>query len=220
MAPKTKKIPSTQEQERANYWLERALKMWQAKREYSYKWEEYEKVFKLFTDKREGEDEWRASFADTWSFATIKTAQAAFVDSKVMPVITQHEDADSSKASDIRDLYVDNGEKGNQERELYYVRLDAFKLGMGFLKTAFVEDKREVYTIESFDPETNSIKYKKEEKKDFDDVKTVRVSPWLMLVDEQARADFSTARDCIELELLPYDEAKRKYSHMVGKKIF
>src|SRR3990167_1433041 len=41
-----------------------------------------------------------------------------------------------------------------------------------------------------------------------------------MLVDEQARADFSTARDCIEVELLPYDEAKRKYAHMVGKEVF
>src|SRR3990167_4836771 len=41
-----------------------------------------------------------------------------------------------------------------------------------------------------------------------------------MLVDEQARADFGTARDCIELELLPYEEAKRKYAHFVGEEVF
>ena len=219
MASKKKTI-SEKEQERVTYWLNRAKKMWEAKQEYSRRWEEYEKVYHLFVEKREGEDERRASFSDSWSFATVKTAQSAFVDSRVMPVITQHEDDDTSKASDIRDLYIDNAEKGNLDRELYYTRLDALKLGMGFLKTVYVEDKRNVYTIEKFDPETNKIIYKKEEKKDFDDVKTVRVSPWMMLVDDQTRADFGTARDCIELEIIPYDEAKRKYAHLVGEEVF
>jgi hypothetical protein len=216
----TQVIPTEKEMERANYWLKRATRMWEAKQHYSHRWEDYERTYKLFTDKRDGEDAWRESLADTWSFATIKTAQAAFVDSQISPVISHHEDDDQMKSRDQQDLYKDNAEKGNIQSENYYYRLDAFKLGTGFLKTTYVEDKRDVFSITKFDAETGTLVYKKEEVTDFNDPKSVRVSPWLMLVDDQAKADFGTARDCIELEIIEKEEAKRKYGHLIGEKAF
>lgn len=187
-----------------------------AKNEYSRNWATYEKIWKLFEEKRSGEDEWRESLPDTWLFATIKTAQAAFSDSKVLPIISRHEDEDQFKAKDRTDLYNDIAEKGDLDLELYYARLDAFKLGNGFLETVYVKDTRKVQEIKMFDPETNEFEYEEKEINDFDDPKTQRVSPYFMLVDEMARANWDTARDCIKIEVLGNDEAKRKYASLIG----
>src|SRR3990167_1572748 len=126
-----------EQKKRQQFIMKRASEMLLAKEKYSKEWPDYEKAFRMAMSSREGEDAWRADLPDTWNFATIKTAQAAFVDSKVIPTIIRHRDDPSSKASDLKDLYVDISEKGNQDQELYYTRLDAFKLGNGFTKTIY-----------------------------------------------------------------------------------
>ena len=188
------------------------------KEQYSKKWPEYEKQWKMLKEGRTGNDKWRADLPDTWSFATVKTAQAAFVDSKVTPVIIKHEDDPSTKAQDLKDLYTDVAEKGNQDLELYYLRLDSFKLGNGYGKTIYVKNARTVWDIEKFDPEKNEFKWKKREINEFDDPKTIRVSPYLMLIDDLAKADWNTVRDLIELEVLGRDEAEARYGHLVDFK--
>src|SRR3990167_3718889 len=207
--------PDKEFNKRANFILKRAHSMLQAKEQYSRNWPEYEKQFRMALEGRTGKDKWRADLPDTWGFATIKTAQAAFVDSKVVPTIIRHEDDPTSKATDLKDLYIDVAEKGNQDNELYFLRLDAFKLGNGYGKTVYIKDTRTVWEIEKFDPETNEFKWKKKEISEFDDPKTLRVSPHLMLVDDLARADWNTVRDCIELEVMGRDEAEAKYGHLV-----
>jgi len=212
---KEKKTPPlTVKQTRVNLLIERVKRMHEAKQRYSDKWEEYERVWKMFREERTGEDAWRANLVDTWSFATIKTAQAAFVDSKVSPVIRGHEDEDQMKARDLRDLYFDIAEKGELDLEMYYTRLDSFKLGMGITKTVYVRDDRMIHSIQKFDPIENTIKYKEETIQDFDDPKTIRVSPYLFLIDEMARGSINSARRCAEIEVLGYDDAKRIYSHL------
>ena len=158
--------------------------MTKVKEIYSRNWALYERSWRMVEEGRVGEDEWRADLPQTWDFATIKTAQSAFVDSKVQPVIVRHEDEPSSKAEGLRDLYMDVAEKGNLKGELYYVRLDTFKLGNGFLKTIYIKDKRPVWEIEKFDPATNEFKWKKKDRSEFDDPKSVRESPYLMLKDD------------------------------------
>src|SRR3990167_6381163 len=199
---------------RANYILARASSMSKVKEIYSRAWSDFEKSFKMIEEKRSGEDEWRASLPDTWSFATLKTAQAAFVDSKVVPTIIRHPDDLSSKAEDLRDLYTDISEKGNLDQELYFIRLDAFKLGNGYGKTIYVKDRRWVWDVEKFDPETGKFDWKKKEINDFDDPKTIRVSPYLILIDDLARADWNTVRDLIEVEVLGRDEAEARYGEL------
>lgn len=209
-------MPITPEQrKRTNTILKRAEDMNRAKSIYSRNWFTYEKIWKLIEEKRSGEDEWRASLPDTWSFATIKTAQSAFVDSKVIPVVIRHPDDPKSKAEDLQNLYVDIANKGNLDNELYFLRLDAFKLGNGYGKTIYVKDKRFVWEIDKFDPQTNEFKWKKKEINEFDDPKTLRVSPYLILIDDLARADWNTVRDLIEVEVMGRDEAEAKYGHLV-----
>lgn len=169
-------------------------------------------------EKRSGEDEWRASLPDTWSFATIKTAQAAFVDSKIVPIVLKHPDDLSSRASDLKDLYVDVAEKGNLDNELYFIRLDSFKLGNGYGKTIYVKDTRWVWEIKKFDPEKNEFEWVKKQINEFDDPKTLRVSPYLILIDNLARADWNTVRDCIEIEVMGRDEAEASYGHLLPAK--
>src|SRR3990167_3867603 len=166
---------SSEKIKRANFILSRADAMKKSKEVYSRNWAEYEKIWKMIQEKRTGDDAWRADLPETWTFATIKTAQAAFVDSKVVPTIIRHEDDPKSKSEDLRDLYTDIAEKGNLDLELYYVRLDAFKLGNGFTKTIYRKDKRTVYDIEKFDPKTETYTWKKKKIKDFDDPHTKRV---------------------------------------------
>jgi len=204
-----------EKRERATFILNRANAMNDAKQYYASKWRDYEKIWKMFDEKKEGDDAWRENLPDTWAFATIKTAQSAFVDSKVVPIITRHEDDDQMMASDLRDLYTDISEKGEIDTELYFARLDAFKLGMGFLETTYVEDKRKVMAIDRFDPDKNTIKYKESEIKDFDDPKTFRLSPYLVLVDDMATSDYNSIRDAIKIEVLSRDDAKDKYGHLV-----
>jgi len=212
----SKRKATDEERERVSFIVSRASTMRSAKDRYSRRWPDYERVWKLFDETRQGEDSWRAVHPDTWAFATIKTAQSAFANSKVRPVFSRHEDEDSAKPQDLRDLYEDNAQKGDLDMELYYARLDSFKLGMGFLETIYLEDRREVQNIKKFNPETNEFTYKKEEIKDFDDPKTRRVSPYFMLIDEACRADFgNTARDCIRIEVLDWEDAKNKYEHLI-----
>ena len=161
--------------------MKRAEKMHLSKKVYAKEWPEYERVFRQALSERTGEDEWRADLPDTWQFATIKTAQAAFVDSKVIPTIIRHADDPSSKATDLKDLYVDNSEKGNLDQELYYTRLDTFKLGNGFTKTVYVKDTRTIYDIKKFDSKTGEFTYKEKKIDAFADPKTIRVSPYLVL---------------------------------------
>lgn len=189
--------------------------MQRSKQPYSQKWAIYEKVWKMIEEKRDGEDEWRASLPDTWSYATIKTAQSAFVDSKVIPTIIRHPDDPESKAEDLKNLYTDIAEKGNLDSELYYLRLDAFKLGNGYGKTIYVKDTRFVWDIKKFDPEKNEYEWVKKEIKEFDDPKTLRVSPYLILVDDLARADWNGVRDCIEVEVIGRDEAEVRYGDLM-----
>ena len=148
---------------RANEILARASAMNRVKEIYSRSWADFEKSYKMVIEKRVGEDEWRASLPDTWSFATIKTAQSAFVESKVTPTVLRHPDDPSSKAEDLRDLYTDIAEKGNMDNELYFIRLDTFKLGNGYGKTIYVKDSRLILEIERFDPDTGEFKWKKKE---------------------------------------------------------
>src|SRR3990167_2120851 len=199
---------------RANTILERAYRMNQAKDIYARSWAVYEKIWKMIEEKKEGEDELRASLPDTWTFATIKTAQSAFVDSKVIPIIIRHKDDPKSKVEDLKNLYTDIAEKGNLDNELYYLRLDSFKLGNGYGKTIYVKDKRLIWEIEKFDPQTNEFKWKKKEINEFDDPKTLRVSPYLILVDDLARADWNTVRDLIEIEVMGRDEAEARYGRL------
>ena len=136
-------MPQTSEQrDRVSEITVRAFRMFTARDRYSRQWDEYSRVYKMFLEDRQGENAWRANLADTWSFATIKTAQASFVDSKVAPILIGHEDEDKTKAEDQKDLYDDISEKGELNMELYFVRLDAFKLGMGFIETLYVEDTK------------------------------------------------------------------------------
>src|SRR3990167_2663778 len=201
---------------RANEILSRASAMQKVKDVYSRKWAEYEKIWKMVAEKRDGEDEWRSSLPDTWCFETIKTAQSAFVDSSVIPTIIRHPDDPKSKAEDLKDLYVDIANKGNLDQELYYLRLDAFKLGNGYGKTIYVKDSRWIWDIKKFDPIKNEFKWGKKEINEFDDPKTIRVSPYLMLVDDLARANWNTVRDCIEVEVMGRDEAEAKYGHLLS----
>ena len=203
---------------RANEILARASAMNRVKNIYSQSWADFEKSYKMVIEKRTGEDEWRASLPDTWSFATIKTAQSAFVESKVIPTVLSHPDDPSSKAEDLRDLYTDIAEKGNMDNELYFIRLDTFKLGNGYGKTIYVKDSRPIWEIERFDPDTGEFKWKKKIKNDFDDPKTLRVSPYLILIDDLARADWNTTRDLIEVEVMGRDEAEARYGHLADFK--
>src|SRR3990167_973820 len=200
-----------EQKKRQQFIMKRASEMLLAKEKYSKEWPDYEKAFRMAMSSREGEDAWRADLPDTWNFATIKTAQAAFVDSKVIPTIIRHRDDPSSKASDLKDLYVDISEKGNQDQEIFYTRLDAFKLGNGFTKTIYFKDSRTIYDIEKFNPKTGEFKWKEKTINDFDDPKTIRVSPYLILKDDLARADWGTVRDLIELEVMGRDDAERLY---------
>jgi hypothetical protein len=209
-------VANREQLKRAVVIFERARKMKTAKEIYSRRWASYERIWKMIEEGRKGEDEWRADLPDTWPFATIKTAQAAFVDSKVIPTIIRHKDDPKSKAEDIKDLYVDISEKGNLDRELYNIRLDAFKLGNGYGKTVYVKDKRKIWEIEKFNPKTEEFTWKEKDITDFDDPKSTRVSPYLMLVDDLARADWNTVRDCIELEVMGTNEAKLKYGNLVN----
>lgn len=199
--------------DRRNQILKRVQDMKVAKEIYSQYWPQYDRVFKMVADSRTGEDEWRLALPDTWTFATIKTAESAFVDSKVIPTIIRHKDDPQSKSEDLRDLYTDTAEKGNLDQELYYARLDAFKLGNGFLKTVYFKDTRKIWEIESFDPETNNFTWKQREISEFDDPKTIRVSPYLVLVDDLARK--GNFRDLVELEVMGRDEAEAKYGHLL-----
>ena len=202
-------------QDRMQYIFSRVEKMKQAKDNYSVNWPAYEKQWKMFDEGKSGEDSWRASLPDTWAYATVKTAQSAFLDSEVMPVFARREDEDSSKATDLRDLYIYISDKGDLKQELYYARLDAFKLGNGFLELAYVDDEREVHEVKSYDADTRKIEYEKKKVKDFDDPRATRVSPYLMFVDELCRANFNTARDCAKVEILGYEDAKRIYGKYV-----
>ena len=195
--------------------LDRASRMKKSKDIYSVAWPEYEKIFKMVSESRTGEDKWRADLPDTWAFATIKTAQAAFVDSQVKPIVIRHEDDPKSKSDDIQDLYADIAEKGNLDLELYYARLDAFKLGNGYLQTVYTKDTRTIWEIKKFDPEKNEFEWKKKELDIFDDPKTVRVSPYLVLVDDLARADWNTVRDAFIIEVCGRDTAEARYGHLV-----
>ena len=199
---------------RANFIIDRADSMRRVKEIYSFRWPQYEKQWRMIEKGRSGEDEWRADLPETWSLATVKTAQSAFVDSKVVPSIIRHEDDPSSKALDLRDLYVDIAEKGNLDQVLYFTRLDVFKLGNGFTKTIYVKDKRKVWDIKKFNPKTDEFEWEEKEISDFDDPKTIRVSPYLVLKDDLAKADWNTVRDLIELEVMGRDEAEQKYGDL------
>ena len=209
---------TSEERERVSFIIKRLTKMKDAKDRYSRNWTEYERIWKLFLEERKGEDAWRANLPDTLPYATIKTEQAAFVDSKVSPIFSRHEDEDQMKPRDLADLYKDIAEKGNIDQELYYARLDAFKFGMGFLETTYIEDRRKVKEIQEFNPDKpEDIKFIEKEVKDFDDPKTVRVSPWLIFVDEKAQADFAnTADDYAKIEILSKERAKQKYAHLLA----
>lgn len=188
-----------------------------AKLLYSNRWMTYEKAWKMVEEERPDDEKWRANLPDTFAYSAIKTAQAAFIDSEVVPMFSRNQDDDLMRTDDMRDLYLDNALKGDQKMELYLARLDAMKLGTGFLFVSYEKDTRYQWDIDSFDPDTEKISYSLKTVNAFDDPKTTRISPYLVLVDEQTRADFKgTARDCIVLEIISRDEAKLKYGHLVG----
>lgn len=210
-------MPSGPETDRALYIRDRAVKMKAAKLLYSSRWQQYERHWKMLEEDRPDDEKWRANLPDTFVFAAIKTAQAAFIDSEVVPVFSRNQDDDLMRAIDMRDLYTDNARKGDQRMHLYLARLDAMKLGTGFLFTYYEEDAKYQWDIDTFDPETKAIKYTRKLVKQFDDPKSIRVSPYLVLMDEASRSDFKgTARDAILIEILSRAEAKLKYAHLVG----
>lgn len=208
---------TTEETKRASYIITRATRMKAAKLLYSNRWTNYERIWKMLEDERPEDEKWRANLPDTFAYAAIKTAQSAFIDSEVIPVFSKNQDEDMMRASDMRDLYTDIARKGDLRMQLYLARLDAMKLGTAFLFTYYEKDTKIRWDIDSFDPATEKIVYKRNEVNEFDDPKTVRISPYLVLIDEQTRADFkSTCRDAIILEIISRDEAKLKYGYLVG----
>lgn len=214
---KVRAIATTEEVKRANYIITRATRMKAAKLLYSNRWDGYERTWKMLEDVRPDDEKWRANLPDTFAYSAIKTAQSAFIDSEVVPIFSKNQDEDLMRATDMRDLYKDIARKGDLRMHLYLVRLDAMKLGTGFLFTYYEKDTKIRWDIDSFDPDSEKIIYTRKEVNDFDDPKTVRLSPYLVLVDEQTRSDFKgTCRDAIVLEILSRDEAKLKYGHMVG----
>ncbi len=209
--------PTTDETTRAVHIIERAQKMKAAKMLYSSRWWEFERTWKMLDEDRPDDEKWRANLPDTMAYASIMTAQAAFIDSKVVPVISKQQNDDMMRSSDLRDLYTSISKKGDLDNELYLARLDAFKLGTGFLFSYYEKDPRITWEIDSFNPETDKITYTRKIINRFDDVKTIRVSPYLVLVDETCRSDFhGTAKDAILIELITRSEAKMKYGHLFG----
>lgn len=205
------------ERERAVYIIERAWRMRTAKNIYSSRWWMYERAWKMMEEERPDDEKWRANLPDTMAYASIKTAQAAFIDSEVVPVFGKNEGDDLMKANDQRDLYVDVAKKGDLRFQLYLARQDAMKLGTAFLFTYPEKDTRVQWQIDTFNPETDETTYTRKTVNVFDDPKTVRVSPYLVLVDEQTRADFrGTCRDAIMVEIISREEAKLRYAHLIG----
>lgn len=202
---------------RATHIIERAWRMRNAKNIYSSRWWEYERTWKMVEDTRSDEDKWRANLPDTMAVAAIKTFESIYIDSEVVPVFGRNENDDLTRASDQRDLYVDVSKKGDLRFQLYLARKDAGKLGTGFLFVYPEKDTRIRWEIESFDPKTEEVKYTRKIVDVFDDPRSVRVSPYLVLIDEQARADFrGTARDACLIEIIPREEAQLRYAHLVG----
>lgn len=205
------------EMKRAVYIIERAGRMKAAKNIYSSRWWEYERIWKMLEEERPDDEKWRANLPDTMAYAAIKTAQSAFIDSEVVPVFGKNEDDDLMKADDMRDLYTDIAKKGDQQFQLYLARMDAFKLGTGFLFVYPQKDTRVRWEIDSFDPDTDKATYTRKTVDVFNDPKTERISPYLVLVDEQTRADFrGTARDGILIEIIPREEAQLRWAHLMG----
>lgn len=212
-----REVATEKEMTRAVKIIERAGRMKTAKNIYSSRWWEFERIWKMLEEDRPEDERWRANLPDTLMYSSIKTAQAAFVDSEVVPVFGKNEDDDMMRTNDMRDLYTDIAKKGDQKFQLYLARLDAFKLGTGFLYVYPEKDTRVRWEIDSFDPDTDKATYKRTTVDVFDDPKTLRVSPYLVLVDEQTRADFrGTARDAILVEICPREEAQLRYAHMMG----
>ena len=149
------KIQINEEQakrDRITFIMNRASKMKEAKDLYTKKWQKLEKLWRFYVEEKQGEDSWRSALADTWAYATVKTAEAAHADMKIVPIVTRHEDDDLRKDKDLQSLYTGIADKGDLDQEIGFANLDTFKLGNGFLETLYVNDEREVYNIDSFDP--------------------------------------------------------------------
>jgi len=203
-------MPNQKNQERVSFIYDRFTAMSEHKSRYSKFWPDYEKLWKRYRDDNTGEDAWQANTVDANVRATIDTALSAIVATSPYPNFIAQQERDRPKQAIVDQLYKFNFWKGNQELENYYIYLDALKLGQGFGKVIYLRDEREVQFPEKVNQETLEITYKKKTIYDYDDIKTVRVSPYRMYLDEFATSA-ENARDVIEEEILDIDEFHRKY---------
>lgn len=186
---------SKEDGEVLTYFQDRFTSMDAARKEYYDRFEEDEKLFRSYLETSRKAD-WQSKLFIPRIYGLVMASLSEFAINK--PDISVEPDgrSDALRSPYLRAVLYANWRKNKGNAEILFALLDVLKLGIGVLEVGYRRELRTVKEIETYDPETEDIKWKEKQIYDFDDVYFECVNPRYVWVDESANS-FGTANDAI-----------------------
>lgn len=186
------------------YWLRQDPLRIEAERE----WEQADKEYRMFIEEKDPDD-WHADVHLPDAFAGIQTQAQETIERRSRPTVVSTEESDEPLSEFCNDILTYNMNNTNYDYQYHLGKLSASIRGTAFFMDYWRHDKRIVKRPDSLN-EDGTIKYKDEERIDFDDDYTEWVPNEYILIDDKAR-DIDEAIDGFRREIINIDEFYRKY---------
>lgn len=186
------------------YWLRQDTLRTEAEAD----WEVADKEYRLFIEEKDPDD-WHADVHLPDAFAGIQTQAQETIERRSRPTVISTEDSDEPLTEFCNDILTYNMNNTNYDYQYHLAKLSASIRGTAFLMDYWRTDKRIVKVPESVNAD-GTIKYKDQDRIDFDDDYMEWVPNEYIYIDDKAR-DVDEAIDGFRREILNIDEFYRKY---------
>lgn len=161
------------------------------------------------------EDDWQSHLQLPDAFAAIQAQSQEDIERKARPHLTMTEETDEP-IQDFANAVMDyNMNNTGFDYQYFLAKLSAAIRGTAFLMDYWRTEKRVVKNVTGIDEATGELKYKDEERVDFDDDYTEWVPNEYIYVDEKAK-HVDEMIDFVRREILNIDVFHTKYGNKPG----
>lgn len=178
------------------------------------KWDQWQKQYEAWRPPR-SRDDWQSNIVPPFTTSVVESALSEMIDQTLQPQVQARTREDVPSATVINFVKDYTWEMGYGDVELYKAIKQVLTVGTTFWQDYYLQEKRKVKLIVSYDPKTGSEKYEEKEIFDFDDCYGEAVNVWDLFIDPQARTmnigPFK-AQDVIRRYIMHIDQFRATFS--------
>jgi len=151
------------------------------------KWDEHQKQYEAWRPPK-SRDDWQSNIVPPFTTSVVESALSEMIDQTLQPQVQARTSEDVPAATILNKIKEYTWEVGAGDVELYKCIKQVLILGTTVWQEYYLQEKRKVKLIVSYDQKTGQEKYEEREIIDYDDCYGEAVNLWDVYFDPQARS--------------------------------